>query len=131
MDWATYKAAIIPIALLFSLVLWLGNAAYEYLSVSFIQMLKAQMSVWVYGVAVAFKLEKFLPKASTKRVFSPSLDAPLNGGNGGREIGALRGLKGDFDPQHASQEPRSAPLSISLALIIIIPVITFIIILVI
>jgi hypothetical protein len=35
-----YLRAIVPIAALFSGTLWLGNAAYMYLSVSFIQMLK-------------------------------------------------------------------------------------------
>lgn len=36
-----YLTSVLPIAALFSLVLWLGNAAYIYLSVSFIQMTKA------------------------------------------------------------------------------------------
>ena len=36
-----YMRAIVPIGALFSVVLWLGNTAYLYLSVSFIQMLKA------------------------------------------------------------------------------------------
>ena len=36
----SYRRAIAPIGLLFSGTLWLGNAAYLYLSVSFIQMLK-------------------------------------------------------------------------------------------
>ena len=35
-----YLRAIVPIGALFSIVLWLGNTAYLYLSVSFIQMLK-------------------------------------------------------------------------------------------
>lgn len=36
----TYIRCILPIGLLFAGVLWTGNAAYLYLSVSFIQMLK-------------------------------------------------------------------------------------------
>ena len=38
-----YLRAIVPIGALFSIVLWLGNTAYLYLSVSFIQMLKARL----------------------------------------------------------------------------------------
>ena len=37
-----YMRAIVPIGLLFSVVLWTGNTAYMYLSVSFIQMLKVR-----------------------------------------------------------------------------------------
>ncbi|KXZ42051.1 hypothetical protein GPECTOR_216g445 [Gonium pectorale] len=37
-----YYRNIVPIAALFSGTLWLGNAAYMYLSVSFIQMIKAR-----------------------------------------------------------------------------------------
>lgn len=43
MDIETYKRAILPIVILFSLSLIGGNLAYLYLSVSFIQMLK----VWL------------------------------------------------------------------------------------
>jgi hypothetical protein len=39
--------------------LWLGNAAYLYLSVSFIQMLKALMPVAVFGTGCALGLETF------------------------------------------------------------------------
>jgi hypothetical protein len=38
-----YLRAIVPIGALFSIVLWLGNTAYLYLSVSFIQMLKVRL----------------------------------------------------------------------------------------
>jgi hypothetical protein len=38
------QTAIVPIAGAFAIVLWLGNAAYMYLSVSFIQMLKVRHS---------------------------------------------------------------------------------------
>ncbi len=36
------RRTIVPIGLLYSGTLWLGNAAYLYLSVSFIQMLKVR-----------------------------------------------------------------------------------------
>jgi hypothetical protein len=39
--------------------LWLGNAAYLYLSVSFIQMLKALMPVAVFCSACLFSIETF------------------------------------------------------------------------
>lgn len=35
-----YMRAVVPISALYAATLWLGNAAYLYLSVSFIQMLK-------------------------------------------------------------------------------------------
>ncbi len=42
-----YRTAIVPIGVAFALVLWMGNAAYLYLSVSFIQMIKALMPLSV------------------------------------------------------------------------------------
>lgn len=36
----TYVRAVVPIGACFAGTLWLGNAAYLYLSVAFIQMLK-------------------------------------------------------------------------------------------
>ncbi|KAF3015922.1 solute carrier 35 member [Neopestalotiopsis sp. 37M] len=57
MDTQTYMRAIVPIGIMFSLSLILGNLAYLYLSVSFIQMLKATNAVatlvttWVFGMA--------------------------------------------------------------------------------
>jgi drug/metabolite transporter (DMT)-like permease len=51
--------SIVPIGLLFSLSLWFSNSAYIYLSVSFIQMLKALIPVAVYSLGVAFKKDKF------------------------------------------------------------------------
>ena len=39
--------------------LWLGNAAYMYLSVSFIQMLKALMPVAVFTTGCVFGIESF------------------------------------------------------------------------
>lgn len=41
----TYLKAVVPIGLLYAGTLWLGNAAYLYLSVSFIQMLKVSSSI--------------------------------------------------------------------------------------
>ena len=40
----TYVKAVVPIGACFAGTLWLGNAAYLYLSVSFIQMLKVKTS---------------------------------------------------------------------------------------
>eukprot|EP00249_Psilotum_nudum_P020555 c27755_g3_i1 orf=628-1713(-) len=54
-----YMSSIIPIGALYSLSLWLSNSAYIYLSVSFIQMLKALMPVAVYSIGVALKKETF------------------------------------------------------------------------
>ncbi|KAH8662299.1 triose-phosphate transporter family-domain-containing protein [Xylariales sp. PMI_506] len=57
MDTNTYMKAIVPIGVMFSLSLILGNLAYLYLSVSFIQMLKATNAVatliatWLFGMA--------------------------------------------------------------------------------
>lgn len=54
---STYRRAIVPIGVLFSLSLICGNLAYLYLSVSFIQMLKATNSVatllttWLFRIA--------------------------------------------------------------------------------
>lgn len=55
----TYMKAIVPIGALFAGTLWLGNAAYLYLSVSFIQMLKALMPVAVFIVGCGFKTETY------------------------------------------------------------------------
>ncbi|CAL5873599.1 uncharacterized protein PFLUO_LOCUS7880 [Penicillium psychrofluorescens] len=55
----TYAKAIVPIGIMFSLSLICGNLAYLYLSVSFIQMLKATNAVatllatWAFGIAPA------------------------------------------------------------------------------
>jgi hypothetical protein len=54
-----YVQKIVPIGLLFAIVLWLGNSAYVYLSVAFIQMVKALMPCIVYLVGVGFKIESF------------------------------------------------------------------------
>ena len=55
----TYIAKIVPIAGLFAVVLWMGNTAYVYLSVAFIQMVKALMPCVVYTVGCIFKVEKY------------------------------------------------------------------------
>lgn len=54
-----YFSSVVPIGALYSLSLWLSNSAYIYLSVSFIQMLKALMPVAVYSIGVLFKKEAF------------------------------------------------------------------------
>ena len=59
MDLKTYIQAIIPIGACYSVTLWIGNAAYLYLSVSFIQMLKAMMPVSVFMVGCLIGNEKF------------------------------------------------------------------------
>ncbi|XP_073156520.1 probable sugar phosphate/phosphate translocator At2g25520 [Henckelia pumila] len=59
MSWDLYLRSVVPIGLLYSLSLWLSNSAYIYLSVSFIQMLKALMPVAVYSIGVMLKKEAF------------------------------------------------------------------------
>ena len=54
-----YLSSVVPIGALYAVSLWLSNSAYIYLSVSFIQMLKALMPVAVYSIGVFFKKEKF------------------------------------------------------------------------
>lgn len=58
-----YFKSVVPIGLLYSLSLWFSNSAYIYLSVSFIQMLKALMPVAVYSIGVALKKENFKSNA--------------------------------------------------------------------
>lgn len=52
-----YLRRIVPIAFLFAVVLWMGNTAYLYLSVAFIQMVKALMPCIVYAVGVLQNVE--------------------------------------------------------------------------
>ncbi|KAL3839836.1 hypothetical protein ACJIZ3_024427 [Penstemon smallii] len=59
MSWDLYLKSVVPIGLLYSVSLWLSNSAYIYLSVSFIQMLKALMPVAVYSIGILFKKEGF------------------------------------------------------------------------
>ncbi|CBI28189.3 unnamed protein product, partial [Vitis vinifera] len=54
-----YISSVVPIGALYSLSLWFSNSAYIYLSVSFIQMLKALMPVAVYSIGVLFKKDSF------------------------------------------------------------------------
>lgn len=54
-----YCKSVVPIGLLYAFSLWLSNSAYIYLSVSFIQMLKALMPVAVYSIGVMFKKDNF------------------------------------------------------------------------
>ncbi|KAG6489682.1 probable sugar phosphate/phosphate translocator At2g25520 [Zingiber officinale] len=54
-----YVASVVPIGALYSLSLWFSNSAYIYLSVSFIQMLKALMPVAVYSVGVLLNKESY------------------------------------------------------------------------
>ncbi|KAG6534866.1 probable sugar phosphate/phosphate translocator At5g25400 [Zingiber officinale] len=54
-----YLSSVVPIGALFSVSLWFSNSAYIYLSVSFIQMLKALMPVAVYSIGILFKKEIF------------------------------------------------------------------------
>lgn len=54
-----YLSSVVPIGALYSLSLWLSNSAYIYLSVSFIQMLKALMPVAVYSIAVLLKKDPY------------------------------------------------------------------------
>ncbi|KAF8390300.1 hypothetical protein HHK36_024826 [Tetracentron sinense] len=54
-----YISSVIPIGALYSLSLWFSNSAYIYLSVSFIQMLKALMPVAVYSIGVGLKKDVF------------------------------------------------------------------------
>jgi drug/metabolite transporter (DMT)-like permease len=54
-----YLKSVVPIGALYSLSLWFSNSAYIYLSVSFIQMLKALMPVAVYSIGVLFKKDSF------------------------------------------------------------------------
>ncbi|KVH93782.1 probable sugar phosphate/phosphate translocator At2g25520 [Cynara cardunculus var. scolymus] len=60
-----YLKSVVPIGFLYSLSLWLSNSAYIYLSVSFIQMLKALMPVAVYSLSVLFKKEGFKGQTMT------------------------------------------------------------------
>ena len=55
----TYRKKIAPVAVLFAVSLWASNTAYIYLSVAFIQMLKALSPVTVYCFGCAVGLEKY------------------------------------------------------------------------
>ncbi|CAI9766518.1 unnamed protein product [Fraxinus pennsylvanica] len=68
MSWDMYIKSVVPIGLLYSVSLWLSNSAYIYLSVSFIQMLKALMPVAVYSIGVIFKKETFRSETMTNMI---------------------------------------------------------------
>ncbi|KAL2553569.1 putative sugar phosphate/phosphate translocator [Forsythia ovata] len=68
MSWDLYIKSVVPIGLLYSVSLWLSNSAYIYLSVSFIQMLKALMPVAVYTIGVFFKKETFKSETMTNMI---------------------------------------------------------------
>ena len=54
-----YAKKIVPIAALFATSLWASNTAYVYLSVAFIQMLKALSPVTVYSIGCAIGIEQY------------------------------------------------------------------------
>lgn len=59
MNMNTYVSAIVPIGACYAVTLWVGNTAYLYLSVSFIQMLKALMPVAVFSMGCVMGTETF------------------------------------------------------------------------
>lgn len=54
-----YFQSIVPIGVLFACTLWFGNAAYMYLSISFIQMLKALMPAAVYMCSIFWGVQRY------------------------------------------------------------------------
>ncbi|KAF6252638.1 phosphate/phosphoenolpyruvate translocator protein [Scenedesmus sp. NREL 46B-D3] len=54
-----WTRCVLPVGALFAATLWMGNAAYLYLSVSFIQMMKAVMPLLVYAVGTLLGTEVF------------------------------------------------------------------------
>lgn len=52
MTWEIYATCVIPISAFFASSLWFGNTAYLFISVAFIQMLKALMPVATFLMAV-------------------------------------------------------------------------------
>jgi len=81
--------------------LWLGNAAYLYLSVSFIQMLKALMPVAVFCTGCTFGIESFGVGALANMVINSStLDPTLVLlSSHGRLWRILTSLKQDLTPR--------------------------------
>ena len=63
-----YISRILPIAGLFALTLWFSNTSYLYLSVAFIQMVKAMMPCVVYIVACVMKVETFRGKTMANMI---------------------------------------------------------------
>ncbi|WVZ05908.1 hypothetical protein V8G54_019254 [Vigna mungo] len=58
MTFNIYATCVVPISAFFSASLWFGNTAYLFISVAFIQMLKALMPVATFLVAVTCGTEK-------------------------------------------------------------------------
>uniref|UniRef100_A0A7N0TQC5 Sugar phosphate transporter domain-containing protein n=1 Tax=Kalanchoe fedtschenkoi TaxID=63787 RepID=A0A7N0TQC5_KALFE len=58
MTFEIYATCVIPISAFFASSLWFGNTAYLYISVAFIQMLKALMPVATYTMAVVCGTDK-------------------------------------------------------------------------
>ncbi|PNY08601.1 putative sugar phosphate/phosphate translocator [Trifolium pratense] len=58
MTFHIYITCVVPISAFFAASLWFGNTAYLYISVAFIQMLKALMPVATFLVAVTLGTEK-------------------------------------------------------------------------
>uniref|UniRef100_A0A2P2MMT4 Putative sugar phosphate/phosphate translocator At3g17430 n=1 Tax=Rhizophora mucronata TaxID=61149 RepID=A0A2P2MMT4_RHIMU len=58
MTFEIYATCVIPISAFFSASLWFGNTAYLYISVAFIQMLKALMPVATFLVAILCGTDK-------------------------------------------------------------------------
>ena len=72
---------VAPSGALFACTLWFGNAAYTYLSVSFIQMLKALMPAAVYACSVAwvrapFSAQRTAPLRPACALVSPHPPVP-------------------------------------------------------
>lgn len=59
MTWGTYRKAVLPIGMLYSVILSLSNATYVFLSVSFIQMVKALTPASVYAVGCMVGTEQW------------------------------------------------------------------------
>lgn len=59
MSKSLYLSSVVPIGALYSLSLCFSNSAYIYLSVSFIQMLKALMPVAVYSIGITLKKDTY------------------------------------------------------------------------
>ncbi|XP_019422199.1 PREDICTED: probable sugar phosphate/phosphate translocator At3g17430 [Lupinus angustifolius] len=58
MTFHIYATCVVPISAFFAASLWFGNTAYLYISVAFIQMLKALMPVATFLTAVSWGTEK-------------------------------------------------------------------------
>ncbi|KAK2966308.1 hypothetical protein RJ640_018119 [Escallonia rubra] len=68
MPLSIYLKSVVPIGVLYALSLWASNSAYIYLSVSFIQMLKALTPVAVYSWGILLKKDPFKPSVMLNMV---------------------------------------------------------------